>query len=91
MLSTKSDRQLVGIDLIRFGAACGVMLFHLGYLMIPGSPYAPTRLFPELAFFRFGDTGIFVFFVISGFVIAYSAHDSTAYKFWRDQIGRAHV
>src|SRR5262249_3925366 len=74
LLSTKSDRQIVGIDLVRFGAACGVMLYHLCYLIIPGGPYAPTRLFPEFAFFRFGNIGIFVFFVISGFVIAYSAH-----------------
>ena len=90
MLRTKPDRQIVGIDLIRFGAACGVTLYHLCYV-----PDGFTRLaaqavipFPEHTFLRFGRIGIFVFFVISGFVIAYSAHDSTAYKFLRDRIVR---
>src|SRR5262249_1335333 len=44
--------------------------------------------FPDVAFFRAGRYGVLVFFVISGFVIAYSAHDSTFYKFLRDRIVR---
>src|SRR5262249_4271379 len=80
MLSMKSGRQIVGIDLIRFGAACGVMLCHF--------QSATGITFPDVAFYRAGPYWVLVFFVISGFVIAYSAHDLTAYKFLRDRIVR---
>lgn len=69
-------RQLIGLDLIRFAAAFMVMGLHLG---------AHTVLAP---FTRSGWVGVQVFFVLSGFVIAYTAAEASAGKFFRNRVVR---
>jgi peptidoglycan/LPS O-acetylase OafA/YrhL len=87
--------HIVGLDLIRFGAAFLVMSFHLGYVIWAGDSFkTPVRAaglairFEELAFFNVGHIGVDIFFVISGFIIAYSAENSSAYEFLRSRIVR---
>src|SRR6185437_224924 len=72
----RPSRQLVGLDLIRFSAAAMVVAFHL---------FAGTALAPNT---RWGWVGVEVFFVLSGFVIAYSAAASSAGRFLRNRAVR---
>ena len=68
------------LDLIRFLAACAVMLFHYTYRgpqihAWPGS-------FPFLSqIFRYGYLGVDVFFILSGFVILLTAYEKDAIGF----------
>jgi peptidoglycan/LPS O-acetylase OafA/YrhL len=84
-----------GLDFVRFSAAALVMLYHLG----ASSWAAPESIsaqivdgrarFPEL--FRIawaGFVGVEIFFVISGFVIMYSAAESNAVSFARSRVAR---
>lgn len=80
-----------GLDLLRFIAAGLVVFFHFGYLSW-GGPYAaeagfgPMPRFPELAqFASLGWVGVEVFFVISGFVIAYSMRGAGPAQFFRSR------
>ncbi len=75
-LAETRPRQLIGLDLIRFGAAFAVMLFHL----CTGTALAPYT--------RWGWVGVEVFFVLSGFVIAYTAAASSAGRFLRNRVVR---
>jgi peptidoglycan/LPS O-acetylase OafA/YrhL len=68
------------LDLLRFLAACGVMLFHYTYLgpqhhSWPGS-------FPILGqIFKYGYLGVDIFFMLSGFVILLTAYEKDAFAF----------
>lgn len=68
------------LDLLRFLAACGVMLFHFTYYgpqnhLWPGS-------FPILSqIFKYGFMGVDVFFILSGFVILLTAYEKDAIAF----------
>lgn len=66
-----------GIDVIRFAAAILVALFHLTWL---------EKSVSSLAWY--GWIGVQVFFVISGFVIAQSANNTTPIKFARSRFLR---
>ncbi|WFU70965.1 acyltransferase [Bradyrhizobium sp. CB2312] len=88
-------KQILGVDLLRFSASLTVMCFHLCFFVWAGGPGATARTaakssvqFQELRFFEFGSVGVQIFFVISGFIIAYSAHGSTAYDFLRGRFVR---
>jgi peptidoglycan/LPS O-acetylase OafA/YrhL len=76
MTSRTSSRQLPGLDLIRFSAAAMVMVFHIG--AIPAMQ----------GFTWWGWVGVEIFFVLSGFVIAYTASNTTSLKFLRNRIVR---
>lgn len=69
-------RQIIGLDLIRCAAACMVVIFHLGNV-------------PELhAWTWWGWVGVPIFFVLSGFVISYSAETASAASFLRSRFLR---
>jgi peptidoglycan/LPS O-acetylase OafA/YrhL len=76
-MATASTARFHGLDLLRFIAASLVVFYHFGYLSWAG-PFARDLFgavpqFPELRLAAFpGWVGVEVFFVISGFVIAYS-------------------
>lgn len=88
--------QLPGLDLARFLAACLVMVYHLGYsswamdrstanMLMDGRGESYPELVP-LAWF--GWVGVEIFFVISGFVIVYSASRSSALQFAKARLIR---
>lgn len=73
--------RVQALDLLRLVAVLGVILFHYGFRgpTVQGTTYVAL---PELASFaRYGFLGVPIFFVISGFVIAYSAEGRTAIGF----------
>jgi peptidoglycan/LPS O-acetylase OafA/YrhL len=69
------------LDAMRLVAVLGVLLFHYGFQGPTGIDGKLVAL-PELgASARYGFLGVPVFFVISGFVIAYSAEGRSAVEF----------
>ncbi len=87
-----SKQPIVGLDLLRFVAAMAVVGFHLGFTSWadPHSDAAAllagTARFPWLVpVTRMGWLGVEMFFLISGFVIAYSAQGSSAARFFRSR------
>jgi peptidoglycan/LPS O-acetylase OafA/YrhL len=68
------------LDLLRFLAACAVMLFHYTYR----GPriHAWPASFPILGhIFKYGYLGVDVFFILSGFVILLTAYEKDAVAF----------
>ncbi len=86
---------LYAIDLLRFAAAMLVLLFHFfaGYSS-PGHKLASRlidqSLLPDFGrlYAGYGWIGVEIFFVISGYVIAISAHGSRALPFARRRLLR---
>lgn len=86
--------HFAGIDILRFFAALMVAVYHLAYVswafagstsaMVSGSPFQ-FELLNEYA--SVGWVGVEIFFVISGFVITYSA-TGTSWQFLRSRILR---
>lgn len=72
-----SKNYFYGLDLLRFSAASLVAIFHLTWKV----PKESSTAF-------FGWIGVQVFFVISGFVIANSASESTPSNFLKNRILR---
>jgi peptidoglycan/LPS O-acetylase OafA/YrhL len=88
-------RHIVGLDLVRFASAAMVMSFHLGFWSWAAPLGTIRRLmrnlptFPELTLVAWpGWVGVEIFFVLSGFVIAYSAEGSSALAFFRSRFLR---
>ncbi len=82
--SSVDKTHLFGLDLLRLLAAVLVVFDHFGAFSSArpdlGTPFA----FPRLNFMStFGWVGVEIFFVISGFVIALSARDSSPGDFLR--------
>ena len=73
--------RVEALDLLRLAAVLAVVLYHFGFWG-PTSNGIPQAAIPALApFAKYGFLGVPVFFIISGFVIAYSAEGRTATGF----------
>lgn len=87
--------RLQVIDLLRIFAACSVMFFHLGYWSWANPRSRGAAItegaahFPQLAPYSWwGWVGVEIFFVISGFVISYTAANATVPRFVRSRFLR---
>jgi peptidoglycan/LPS O-acetylase OafA/YrhL len=81
-----------GLDLVRFAAALIVTLFHLAYFGWHKAASEPAAFRLELrgigSAFSSGWVGVPIFFVLSGFVIAFSATGRTAGHFLKSRVVR---
>lgn len=78
--------QYLGIDLLRFLAAMMVFSYHFGFWhnVAADKTFAlwnPVDAYPLRAWTHFGWVGVEIFFVISGFVIAFSAREAKPGEF----------
>ena len=64
---------LPALDLLRLFAALSVVLFHYAFRGAAADGYTHVHLPELIPFAKYGARGVSLFFVISGFVIAYSA------------------
>lgn len=80
--------RVPALDLLRLLAALGVVLFHYAYRGAAAEGFTTVSL-PNLAFVaKYGWFGVQLFFVISGFVIAWSAIGRTSIEFAIARAGR---
>ena len=80
-MQSRSATRLYNLDLLRLFSAAMVLLFHYGFRMAISGEGGGVG-FPELApVAMWCDTGLLVFFAISGYVIALSAENRSAYDF----------
>ena len=87
--TSRTDANRVeALDILRLVAVVGVVIFHFGFNGPPANG-KPLVAFPEWATVaKYGYLGVQLFFVISGFVIAYSAVGRTARAFAIARIAR---
>ncbi len=95
VLATISHRasypRLLGLDLLRLFAALSVLVFHAAYWPWPvrGAGRGGLAVYPELVGLSWwGFAGVEIFFVVSGFVIAYSASRASPASFVRGRVLR---
>ncbi|WP_156822084.1 acyltransferase [Azoarcus sp. KH32C] len=75
-------KRLELLDYARFGAGLAVVAYHYFFNGISNGKVTSISHVPELvAFAKYGFLGVEFFFMISGFVIFYSARDKTAGEF----------
>lgn len=84
-----------GVDILRFLAAVLVMVYHYGFWVWAFPDGVSARAtggiapHPEIgAWVESGWVGVQIFFVISGFVIAFSAEKSTPLRFFEARVKR---
>lgn len=76
-----TSSRVQALDLLRLLAVLMVVFYHYGFWG-PASHGVPQVALPALAAFsQYGFLGVPIFFIISGFVIAYSAEGRTAIEF----------
>lgn len=92
----RAQQHIVGLDLLRFVAALMVMWFHYGYLASANQTTNAAKAAQNLlhlpqqlhATAQFGWVGVQIFFVISGFVIAFSGRGATPFRFFVSRVVR---
>ena len=77
-----TKQHVVLLDFVRFLAALSVMIYHLCYWK---NGYIPTDVLDSNNFWWFGWIGVQVFFLLSGYVIAFSASKATPVSFARSR------
>jgi peptidoglycan/LPS O-acetylase OafA/YrhL len=83
------EHRLVLVDLLRFIAAISVVFFHYCFRGERGAFVPPLGLPDSLqTAASYGGMGVYLFFVVSGFVIAYSAHGRSAWVFAASRFAR---
>lgn len=82
-MTTRGPRNIIALDLLRFGSALLVLAFHWGHGFAHSPPPGGQALLAGMPVdatwspvFNSGWIGVEVFFVLSGFVIAWSAEGS---------------
>lgn len=84
----QKNQRLLNLDILRLASAVLVMLFHYGFRM-PISGEGGGLGFPVLSpFAMWFDTGLLIFFAISGYVITLSAEGRSAYDFAVGRVAR---
>lgn len=85
-------RQVLGLDVLRLLSALLVLSWHLGCVNWIRRPTDGAEIMHNLSFLQplaaYGWLGVEIFFVISGFVVAYSAQAVTAQTFIRRRVYR---
>ncbi|MBI3700172.1 MAG: acyltransferase [Afipia sp.] len=76
------------LDLLRLLAVAGVVLYHFGFNGPTSNGITYVALPGLSGFARYGYLGVQLFFVVSGFVIAFSAQGRTASEFLIARISR---
>lgn len=76
------------IDALRFIAATAVVLYHFTYLPRVAGVTSPTAFGSLQSVTRFGYLGVNLFFIISGFVILWSAYARTTGEFVISRLAR---
>jgi peptidoglycan/LPS O-acetylase OafA/YrhL len=80
-----TNRRIDLLDSFRFLAVMGVLLYHYTWMKIPLYPYG--GFFGPV--FRYGYLGVQFFFMISGFVISYTLHNTGSFAaFARNRFSR---
>jgi len=70
--------KLAGLDVLRVMAACGIMAYHYFFIGVIQGFYS-NDVFLPIAFW--GELGVDVFFLLSGFLILNSTHERTTKEF----------
>ena len=84
----KRPARLLNLDLLRLVSALMVLAYHYGFRM-GNTGDGGGAAFPELAPLAIWfDAGLLIFFAISGYVIALSAENRTAYDFAAGRLAR---
>jgi peptidoglycan/LPS O-acetylase OafA/YrhL len=90
--ATPQHEQPVGrveaLDLLRLFAVLAVVLYHYGFRGAAADGFTTASLTDLTPIAKYGYLGVQLFFVISGFVIAYSAEGRTASGFAIARIAR---
>jgi peptidoglycan/LPS O-acetylase OafA/YrhL len=86
--SSQSPGHIELIDLLRIFAVLAVVMFHYGYRGAAADGFTDVHLPQGADVLKYGYFGVQLFFVISGFVIAYSAGDRSFTEFAIARIAR---
>jgi len=87
MKSEKKPARFYELDLLRFLAALGVVMFHYTFLDVIENKSAPSYPFFE-SIFKYGYFGVEFFFMISGFVILLTAQKKNWQGFIISRVSR---
>jgi peptidoglycan/LPS O-acetylase OafA/YrhL len=83
-----ATRRIPALDLLRLFAALSVVLFHYSFRGWAADGYTTVHLPGLLPWVKYAGRGVSLFFVISGFVIAYSAAGRSTGQFAVARIAR---